>query len=871
MSTRSENLWRALYDDNRDALMLVEASTGRVVEGNAAAGAVAGKSLDSLLPQCEPAELLQPFLQPRLRPQPARYTHVVLEAREGLAQVQLKLVEREPRVLLLLQVRFVDEALHQGAARYRDLVESSDDLLWSVDLQGCWTSLNAKATRAIYGYEPEEMLGRSFLDFLAEREKARGWETFQDILQGNNCFRYEITHLRKDGTPVDLSFNAVLARDISGKVIGSTGTATDVTSRKKLERALVEGHQRFHVFLDKLPHLAFVKDYDGRLIYINRVFADKFSTQLANHLGKLDHELYPAEIADRLRANDLAVFAAGKSVELRELVPTPDGRLREWLVVKFPYHDANGQVFLGGMAIDLTERFEAEEALRASEAKYRTLIENLDQPVISHSRTLQITAANPTFCALLGKQESELVGRTDDEVLPPDCVEFFRRTAHAVLQSGVSQTETLTLTLGAAPRTWRVTRSPLKTSGGEVVGVLALCADMTEQLALEAQLRHVQKMEAVGQLAGGIAHDFNNLLTVILGNLGEALSDGADPSGTREKLQNAENAGKRAAELTRSLLGFARKSNLQSTPVYLNLVLDEVLRLLRVGVTPAIEIKIRSDDQLPPVLADDGQITQVLLNLTLNARDAMPEGGTLSFDLATFTPDDDYLRRQVEARPGRFVRLRIQDTGTGMTPELRQRIFEPFFTTKGPNKGTGLGLAIVFGIVKQHGGWIDCISAPGRGTTFEVFLPVAEKAHGKPPGPARQDRAKGAETILVADDEPLIRQLMRNILTRAGYTVVLAENGDKVLELCRQRGDDFDLIVLDGVMPQRSGLETLEELNRWMPDIPVLLCSGFANDQPAAARYPQLRGLLQKPYRIEELPLTVRRILDEHPRGRGPG
>ena len=876
--------------------------------------------------------------------------------------------------------------LQQTAKHYRDLVETSHNLIWSVDAEGRWTFLNRNATRDIYGCEPEEMLGRPFYELLAPEQIAKERAVFERILAGESVFQYETIHYRKDGAPVDLSFNAIVLRDENGQVLGTTGTAIDITQRKRTETALREREALFEAFMNHASAVAFMKDAEGRTRYINRAYEINFQVTAQNQLGKTDFELWPPEVARRLRANDLAVLEGGKPVELLEQLPTPDGRLRDWWVLKFPIRHQSGQVFLGGFAVDLTEhrrtaealrsseeryrqlfernlagvfrstldgrlldcndsfvrilgygsraeilthpttdfymdtvdravllarleddphltnfefrmrrrdgsplwilenvslladsagepilegtivdiseRKNAEQALRDSEAKYRSLIDNLEQAVFLKDRAGFFRAANPNFCANLGLVEADLLGKTDHDFFPPELAAKYRTDDLEVMTAGtVLRREEKTL-IGGRLRTVRVIKTPVRDQVGEILGVLGIFWDVTDQLDLEAQLRQAQKMEAVGQLAGGIAHDFNNLLTVILGNLSFIRQRPHEPELAAELITNAEQAGLRAAELTKRLLGFSRRTLLRIAPLDLNHLVEETIRILRRTIDPRIQMDATLPAGLGNARGDAGQVSQILMNLAINARDAMPQGGRLHFSTSRFSPNAAYLASHVEARTGEFIRLRVEDTGTGMAPEVRERIFEPFFTTKEVGKGTGLGLAMVFGILQQHEGWVTCASEPGRGTTFDIFLPREPQTLPEPP-PDNPALIKGHETILLVDDEALIRNLGALALRRHGFQVMLAEHGLHALDIYRQHGHKIDLVILDGTMPQFSGRDTLLEMTKINPSVKVLFSSGYAAEHHRLADQPHVVGYLAKPYQVEDLAAKVRETLDQ--------
>lgn len=485
---------------------------------------------------------------------------------------------------------------------------------------------------------------------------------------------------------------------------------------------------------------------------------------------------------------------------------------------------------------------------------------SLDQLVVC-SPTGHLRRVNPAFAANLGYPLAEVVGRLFLDFVHPDDVQRTLATfaSHSPSSSSVQGFENRYRRIDGSycVLQWHSTIDPLT---GDVY---AVARDVTDMRATEAQLRHAQKMEAVGQLAGGIAHDFNNLMQAVLANVEIALTGGPDKAELVEHLREIEDAGRRAAELTKQLLVFSRQQALDRVPIDLNELLERLLKLLSRLLPENIELSLRPARPLPAVNADRTQIEQVLINLAVNARDAMEHGGRLTLETAHVRFSERDRELHPWTRPGAFVRLSVADTGVGMTPEVRERAFDPFFTTKAPHGGTGLGLATVYGIVEQHGGFVHLYSELGQGTTFKVYLPVDDRAATTPGEPTREEapRTHGGETILVAEDEDLVRKPVLQLLEAAGYRTIAASNGREAVELFRQHQAEVRLVLLDVVMPEMGGPEAWAAIQAIRPETRVLFTSGYADDR-YWERLPRNADILEKPFRTRDLLARLRSKLD---------
>jgi len=575
-------------------------------------------------------------------------------------------------------------------------------------------------------------------------------------------------------------------------------------------------------------------------------------------------------VAERVAAGDLKVRADEKdgSSESQSLA-----RLFNRMVVELADH-REGLEKLVASRTESLHRSQSE--LERANARLQAAIESTNNGFLVEDLFGDIAVVNDLFLTLLGFEAGEAV--STDKILDAfaERGSFARDRAEDWLakrgRGGIIDEEVV-LSL-PEKRVLDVYSSPIRDLRGNVVGRVWTAIDLTEQRQLEEELRQSQKMEALGQLAGGIAHDFNNLLAGILGNLvlvkmelGEAQSDEA-----RESLAHAIKAGERAADLVKQLLGFSRRSRLDLKPCDANLVLSEVRDILSATIDRRIHLELNLEPAPWRVMADVGMLGQVIMNMAVNAKDAMPKGGRLKLISGNRVLSAADLRSHPEIAPGEFVCLSVEDEGGGMSPEVQAKIFEPFFTTKEPGKGTGLGLATCFGIVKQLGGWIDFRSALGEGTRFDIYLPRSAAAEsgdsaavvagpGSDPG---LTPSRSGETILLVDDEALVRRIGRTLLTKLGYHVLEAADGLEALEMCRTHGDEIRLVLLDLTMPNLTGKETFGRIRESHPGLPVLICSGYLVDLDEFTRdygaCPD--GFVQKPYRFEDMVEMVRETLD---------
>ncbi len=650
-----------------------------------------------------------------------------------------------------------------------------------------------------------------------------------------------------------------------GQVVGQSGVAQDITERKQAERAVKESESRLRSIVDNIHDALYVDDANGRVVFANDQFLSLFGVE-REQLPHLDLEDYiapewRATVRDR-HERRLRGEAVSNQFEYEGV--RQDGR-RLWLEsMVVPLLDDTGRV-VGTQAADrdISERKRAEEAILKEKAFSEAMLDSLPGIFYLIDQTGRLLRWNHSF--------ETVSGYSAEEIAAMGPLDFFTGEDRALIEESLGKVfETGAADAEAALTAKDGRRTPYYLTGIRIVVDGALCCigtgvDVTARKRLEAELQQAQKIEAIGRLAGGVAHDFNNILGVILGygELAEAELEPGSP--VREQVAEMVQAAQRAATLTRQLQAFSRKQILRPRRLDLNELVVNAHKLLDRLIGEDIALVVRPAPELGTVLADPGQIDQILLNLAINARDAMPKGGTLTLETADADlRDDDSATERPAIRPGRYVMLAVSDTGVGIDAETQRRIFEPFFTTKPVGQGTGLGLATVYGIVKQSDGYIWVYSEPGLGTTFKIYLPrVDELPDDSVPGAPTAVAVGGSETILLVEDNPALREMTRRHLEAKGYTVLVAVDGAAALALAGAQPEPIDLLLTDVVMPNLGGGELAQRLTASRPGLAVLFMSGYT-DGAITQQGVLAEGvaLLEKPFSGERLALRVREMLD---------
>ena len=514
------------------------------------------------------------------------------------------------------------------------------------------------------------------------------------------------------------------------------------------------------------------------------------------------------------------------------------------------------------------QRRQAEAALRASEERFRALVENSSDALLLIDAEGRVTYISPSSSRHLGWGSDEMLGQSIFDFLHPDDRDAMSVKLAEVLRSP-GKPVTQDIRLQHADGSWRAIESIAvnRLSDPSVEAIVVNARDITDRRKLEEQLRHAQKMEAVGQLAGGIAHDFNNLLTAILGYCNLMRDDMPAEDPLRADLDEIHTAGERAASLTRQLLAFSRRQMLQPQVIDVNSVVQQLEKLLRRLISENVELVTALARDLLSVRVDPASIEQILVNLTVNARDAMPHGGRLTIETSNVDLDETFAIAHVPMKPARYVMLAVGDTGEGMDADTQTRVFEPFFTTKEQGKGSGLGLATVYGMVKQSGGYIWVYSEPGHGTVFKVYFPPAEQraraSEQDNAGRRSGDAMHGWETVLLVEDEDAVRALAREVLRRHGYVVLEARHGVDALRMAERHPDDIHLMITDLVMPHMGGRNLVERLAAVRPKMKVLFMSGYTDHALMHRDLTPGTAFLQKPFTPEAFVRKVRSVLDQ--------
>lgn len=695
------------------------------------------------------------------------------------------------------------------------------------------------------------------------------------------------------GRSIPMALNTAICFFISGTGLLIKGSIRNIEERGSAREALQLAHNELEArvkertaeldaqreflraIVDTSPNPIFVKNSAGRFTLVNKAVERAYGRSSHEILGKTEADLdgYHKEIQTFVQDDEEVIHTLkAKFIPEEELTNPKTGETRLFQTIKVPLTlPGTETVHILGVATDITERKRSEEALRETEERYRLLFDSNPQAMWVYDRdNLTFLAVNDAAVFHYGYSREEFLSMTIKDIRPQEDV--------PVLLDNLSNEGGLNVAGAWKHRKKDGTRIDVEVISHPLVfagrnAKLVLANDITERKRAEEalgeteeQLRQSQKLEGVGQLAGGIAHDFNNLLTVITGFSALAMRGLQPEDPVRANLEEIKKAGDRATSLTRQLLAFSRRQVLQPKTLNLDSVVSEMEKLLRRLIGENIDLRAVLEPNLGSVKADPGQIEQIILNLVVNARDSMPEGGKLTIETDNVYLDEEYVKNHVGSQAGPHVMLAVSDTGSGMDQKTQARIFEPFFTTKELGKGTGLGLSTVYGIVKQSGGNIWVYSEVGKGTTFKIYLPrVDEDAQRYKRTSDLEQVFQGTETILLVEDEEMLRKLAHQTLTMYGYHVLDAANGDTAISVCKQHEGPIQLLLTDVIMPGMSGREVARRLLDLRPEARVLFMSGYTDDAIVhQGVLDEAANFIQKPFPPDSLAQKVREVLDQN-------
>ncbi len=875
----SEERHRRLFIEARDGIIIADAETGILVDCNDEAMRLVGRDRSELIGQHQ--KILHPPNHDNDKFSETFKKHLKESAGQDLeTQVitstgEIREVAIKANIIHMGNRAFLQGIFHDITERkrareslnlFRMLIERSNDAIEVVDPEtGCFLDVNEKGCKDL-GYTREEFLSLRVFDIDPKITPSLFTEILMKELREKGSLSQETLHQRKDGTTFPVEINLSYVQLDRGYLVN---VARDITERKRAEEAIRESEKKYRTILESIEEGYYETDIKGNLTFLNdsmcRIlgysadeligmnYRDFLPPETARNVDEILDKIYQTGKPERIIAHDLIKKDRSRiSIEasaslIRDLKGNPGG--------------------LRGFVWDVTEKIKMEAELIQTKDFLQNIFNSSAEGITTTDLHGNIMYISPRVKDILGYNQEELIGKK--------VYSFYsngKEDAKAIMKAIAEKGELRNYEMKLVRKDGRLvdidsSASLLKDEKGEIIGTLGIYSDITEEKKLDAQLQQALKMEAIGTLAGGVAHDFNNILTSIIGNAELMLMTFGKDDYLREGIGEIKSAGERAASLTRQLLAFSRKQMIQPRILDLNELLSGIEKMLVRLIGENVEILMVAEPDLWQVEIDPSQMEQVIINLAVNARDAMPNGGKLTIQTANTYLDDSYFSEHniFEDQPGSYVMVAVSDTGSGMDKETQEHIFEPFYSTKEKGKGTGLGLSTVYGIVKQNKGFIWVYSELGQGTTFKIYMPRAEekvKTEEKVQTPEKH--LSGSETVLVVEDDDSLLNLAQKTLLQYGYRVLTAKNGEDALRIGKEYEGQIDLLLTDVVMPMMNGKETAKRLQPLFPQMKVIYMSGYTDD--AIVHFGVLEpgiNFLQKPFSPEPLAIKVREVLDK--------
>jgi PAS domain S-box-containing protein len=886
----SEQLYRSVVNSVAEGILLQDRA-GRIVASNRSSERILGRTAEGLKGQIAPDPSLQAIHEDG-SPLPEGDLPHMITLRTGKPQSNVRIGFPRPDGTLvwvlanaepifhaakstpyavvtsfadITEQKQAEDALIEEKHLLHTLMDNLPDSVYFKDRESRFTRIN-KAHAKLFGLrDPSHGVGRTDFDFFTVEHAQEAYNDEREIIRtGQPVVDKEEKETWPDGHVTWVSTTKMPLRDANGNIIGTFGVSRDITDRMRAEEALRESEEKYRSLVSNIPDVAWTMDAEFRFVFISKKMerVSGFSPDEIYRQGihLYLNSLHPDDV-HKVTQGLQALFAEGRPFDVECRAKRKDG---EWIWIHdraLATYEREGMRYADGLLSDITERKRAE----AEHVRLVTAIEQSAEGVVITSTTGDIEYVNPAFSRITGYSREEALGQ-NPRILKSGKQDpaLYQQLWATILNGQTWHGELINRRKDGSLYTEQMNITPVRDELGEVAHFIATKLDVSARKQLEQQFFQAQKMEAVGRLAGGVAHDFNNLLTIINGFAALLSEQTSAEDPRRGHLKEILMAGERAASLTRQLLAFSRRQVMEPRVLDLSSVLAEIEKMLRHLMGEDVELVTTLRPGLGRVKVDAGQIEQVIMNLAVNARDAMPKGGKLLIETSNVEVDEDYTRSHSNMISGKYVMMAVSDTGSGMNLDTQAHIFEPFFTTKEEGRGTGLGLATVYGIVKQSGGFIWVDSEPGRGSTFKIYFPqVEEVVPTTESTEIRTMQANGSETILVVEDEAGVRSMVCEALMSHGYKVLEATGATQALMISRQHKDPIHLLLTDVVLPGTDGKRLALRLSALHSETKVLYMSGYTDD--AIVRHGIMEGsmpFLQKPFGPNALLVKVREVLE---------